>query len=140
VQTVGTARASAGYHRPDGEYAGEAYCAAVDLRTRDLNRTRIKVLLKHLAEAGFAAWYRFEGAFTNNNHIHAVFVAVPMKDALQRQVWDFIHDRNGLAEHGREHFYTAPASTDAVIRAMFLDANASLSSIWQHASQKQVAA
>jgi hypothetical protein len=133
MQTIGNAPASAGFHAQDGVLNGQPYCAAVDLRTRDLSREQILEFLKQLARNGFACWYRFEGSFTNNQHIHAVYAALPMKPELRAQVRDFLADRNGLASHAKEHFYTAPAATDAIIRAMFLHANG------QHIGMNQVA-
>jgi hypothetical protein len=133
MQTIGNAPASAGFHARDGVLDGQSYCAAVDLRTRDLTRKQIKALLKHLAYVGFACWYRFEGSFSNNEHIHAVYAALPMKPQLQRQVIDFLNNRDGLASHAQETFYTAPPATDAIIRAMFIHANG------EHRSLRQVA-
>jgi hypothetical protein len=130
VQTIGNAVASVGFHAKDGRLDGIDYCAAVDLRTRDLNARQVKVLLKQLALNGFAAWYRFEGTFQNNQHIHAVYAALPMKRSLQLQVWDFVNDRNGLVGHAKERFYTAPPVTDNIIKAMFLDANTHVSGPW----------
>jgi len=123
MQTIGDAPASKGVHASDGTLDGVEYCAAVDLRTKDLTKQQIKTLLKCLAINGFCAWYRFEGSFTNNRHIHAIFAALPMKPALKKQVAAFLVDRNGLANNERETFYTAPPATDAAIYAMFLDWN-----------------
>ncbi len=123
TQTIGNAPASAGFHAPDGVLNSERYCAAVDLHTRDLNRTQIKKLLNAMAKQGFAAWYRFEGSFANNQHLHAVYAALPMKRQLRAQVVDFLNDRTGLAGHAHETFYTAPRDIDIVIQAMFLHAN-----------------
>jgi hypothetical protein len=125
VQTIGDAPASAGVHAQDGTLDGQAYCAAVDLRTRDLTRAQIKMLLQRLAESGFACWYRYKGTFTANEHIHAIYAGLPMKAALRRQVRDFLNDRDGLATHDDEHFYTAPPATDAIIQALFFHANGS---------------
>jgi hypothetical protein len=125
MQTIGDAAASGGVHAQDGTLNGQQYCAAVDLRTRDLTRSQVKHLLRRLAECGFACWYRYTGAFTSNEHIHAIYAALPMKVALRRQITDFLNDRDGLRGHGEEKFYTAPPATDAIIRAMFYHANGS---------------
>lgn len=126
-QTIGNAPASAGYHARDG-YAVEggklvAYCAAVDLRVYDLNTSQIRALLIELATQGFAAWYRHEGGFSNNRHIHAIFAGLKMKRQLRAQVVDFLNDRNGLTNHDSEKFYTAPAALDAPIRDALNRAN-----------------
>ena len=124
-QTIGDAEASKNVHLQDGVLDGQAYCAAVDLDTKDLTRAQIKMLLRRLAENGFACWYRYQGSFSANEHIHAVYAALPMKASLRCQVRDFLNNRNGLADRDEEHFYTAPAETDAIIRAMFFHANGS---------------
>jgi hypothetical protein len=123
MQTLGNAAASAGTHGRDGTLNGEDYSAAVDLRTRDLSAAQIRKLLDCLARNGFAAWYRYEGSFTNNRHIHAIYCGLPMKASLKRQVRDFVNDRNGLASHATEKFYTAPKATDMAILALYFHAN-----------------
>lgn len=126
MQTMGNAPASAGYHARDGviNIDGEEieYCAAVDLRTLDLNARQIKALLKELARQGFAAWYRFEGSFKNNQHIHAIFAGLKMKPQLYNQVRAFLENRNGLKSNRAEKFFTASAALDEPIR-LALEAN-----------------
>jgi hypothetical protein len=126
-QTIGTAPASAGVHRRDGILFEGAkpvpYCAAVDLRTRDLAPEQIRALLHHLAVQGFAGWFRHRGTFKANQHIHAIYAGLPMKMALQRQVKDFLTDRDGLASHSAETFWTAPAELDGPLRAAWVRAN-----------------
>jgi hypothetical protein len=123
MQTIGDAPASKGYHSADGKLNSVLYCAAVDLATSDLTRNQIKNLLEQLARNGFAAWYRFAGAFSNNEHIHAVYAGVPMKAQLRAQIVDFLNDRTGLTGHKTETFYTAPRRIDIAINALFLHAN-----------------
>jgi hypothetical protein len=127
TQTIGNALASAGFHAQDGELldGGERipYCAAVDLHTNDLRGGQVKLLLYHMAAQGFACWFRYRGSFAHNQHIHAVFVGLKMKPQLQRQVRDFLHDRDGLADHGPEPYWTPPAAIDAPLRAAFLRSN-----------------
>jgi hypothetical protein len=135
VQTIGNAKASAGYHARDGYVTvkgkREPYCAAIDIsvfrRADDtpdaLSESRIRALLEALARHGYAGWYRYRGAFAENRHIHAVFVNHAMKPQLRAQVRDFLHDRDGLAAHGPEPFFTASKAMDDLLRAAFLEAN-----------------
>lgn len=125
TQTIGNAKASAGFHKTDGYLTvkgkREPYCAAIDVSVKAFkNKAAIKKFLHALARHGYVAWFRdWEG----NEHIHAVWVNVKMKPQLQRQVRDFLHDRDGLAGHQPETFYTAPKEMDDILRAAFLEAN-----------------
>lgn len=131
VQAIGNAKASAGYHAKDGTYKGFDYTTAVDLSVRGFlgvggyNEKQIKWLLYNMALRGFAGWYRYRKPFNTNRHIHAVYVKLHMKSQLQRQVADFLRDRDGLASHGREVFWTAPPSVDERLKAQFLLSNPS---------------
>lgn len=129
VQTIGNAPDSKGFHAKDGEVVVKGvtipYCAAVDLSVRGLTAGQIKKWLAELAKQGFAAWYRFEGVFANNRHVHAVYVGVQMKKHLQSQVQDFLRDKNGLASHAGETFYVAPVDVDKPLAQMFVRANPS---------------
>jgi hypothetical protein len=132
TQTVGNATASAGFHKADGSIKikgqWEKYCAAIDVSVltdsdgnyKPLTRKEIRELLATLAKHGFVAWYR---DWDGNEHIHAIFVALKMKRALQKQVQSFLRDRDGLAGDSPETFYTAPKDLDNVLRAAFLSAN-----------------
>ncbi len=126
-QTIGNAPASKGFHKRDGILLDGAqpvpYCAAVDLDTGNLKPEQIRALLLELARQGFAAWYRYTGSFTTNRHIHAIFVGLRMKLALQRQVLAFLNNRDGLADDGPEKFWTPPTELDPPIRAAWLRAN-----------------
>ena len=103
TQTIGSALASAGYHASDGTSNGQYYCAAVDLRTRDLSTAQVRSLLEQLGRNGFAAWYSQPGAdgwpSSQSPHIHAVFAGVRMKSQLRGQVRDFLESRNGLSSY-----------------------------------------
>ncbi len=131
-QTVGNAKASAGFHKVDGYLTingkREGYCAATDLSVhydsdgnpRELSASQIKAILEMLSRHGFVGWYR---DWPGNKHIHIVWVNVKMKPQLQRQVQDFLHNRDGLAGHQPETFYTAPKEYDDLLRAAFLEVN-----------------
>lgn len=128
IQTIGNAKASKGTHAADGTFPttaprGEPYCAAVDLSVRGLTEQQVRAWLAALARNGFAGWYRYTGSFRANKHIHCIYVGCRMKPMLQRQVRDFLNDRNGLVDHGPERFYTAPPETDAKLKALFERAN-----------------
>lgn len=127
TQTIGNARASAGFHARDG-YAREqgqliAYCAATDLRTRDLNRAQIYRLVSALTDADFANWYRTGPKWVGNNHIHANFVGYPMKGELRSQVKDFLADRTGLVGHAKEKFFKASPAQKKRLKIAFLKRN-----------------
>ena len=120
--------ASAGTHDRDGFIGQTAlpYSVCVDLsvwRFRGVRRwdeAHIKWCLFNLALNGFAAWYRHTGSFSNNRHIHAVFVGLEMKEQCQRQVVDFLNDRTGLVGHARETFWTASKVVDGLLKTEFL--------------------
>lgn len=123
VQTIGDAKASAGTHAKDGTLHGEAYCAAVDLSVRRMSKDQIRTLLEKLADNGFVAWYRYRLSFIGNKHIHAIYVGLPMKESLRRQVKDYLNGRDGLACHLLEQFWTAPDSTDRKLAKTFALSN-----------------
>lgn len=116
VQTVGFAKASAGFHAPDGVLNGEEYCAAVDLSVRGLTHTQIATWLEELCRAGFCGWFR---DWPGNKHIHANYAGVPMKPQLRAQCRDFFAGRNGLAGHADEEFWTASPELRKIPRRMF---------------------
>lgn len=123
VQTIGNARLSAGFHAQDG-IAREGqdfypYSAATDLRTRDLSRPQIRALLSALYDAGFVAWYRYQGTFKVCQHIHMVFAGLPMKPQLRRQIADGVAGRTGLVGHRVESFYRPTAAQTARLRALY---------------------
>jgi hypothetical protein len=109
MQTIGDASASKGVHLPDGNVNGKPYTAAVDLSTRGLSNAEVKKLLERLGRVGFAAWFRDPGhdgwPSGESEHIHAVYAGVPMKDRLDIQVRDYLHQKNGLSSHTKYEFY-----------------------------------
>ena len=121
MQTIGSASASAGTHEAepgsDGgqEYRvqGKIYCAAVDLRSKDLSASEIRDLLENLAREGFAAWDRHPGRDgwpdDEVKHIHAVYTGCAMKGVLRRQVQDYLEGKNGLASH-RDYDFFSPSN------------------------------
>ena len=122
-QTIGRAQASAGTHDEDGvDPCGRKYSAAVDLsvrRPRRLSVSQISALLEELGRHGFAAFYRDPGRdhwpADQVEHIHAVYVGLPMKAALRTQVRDWLDGRNGLASHATYEFWRpSPAAETAV--------------------------
>lgn len=130
-QTVGSAKASAGTHDPDGTENGHDYCAAVDLRIRDLmgDDVKLKELLGRLAGAGFAAFYRHPGhdhwPATELPHFHCVFAGVAMKKALRTQVHDWLAQpmRNGLASHAAYAYWQPDDHMKNIVRTLFLAHN-----------------
>lgn len=123
TQTIGDAAASAGYHAADGTADGLSYCAAVDLRARDLTEAEIRDLLDRLGSNGFAAWYRKPGydgwPSSGAPHIHAVFAGVPMKSQLRAQVRDFLIGLNALSSHTPYQFWHPSALILDTVRLLF---------------------
>jgi hypothetical protein len=126
-QTIGNAAASAGTHARDGTADGHGYCAATDVRVRDLDRAEVIALAQKLAAVGFAAFVRIPGEdhwpATEVRHIHAVYAGCAMKEALRHQVHDFCHGLNGLASHAAYHCYTPSPESVQTVRTLFLAHN-----------------
>jgi hypothetical protein len=124
TQSVGFAKASAGYHAPDGtvktESGRESYCAATDTSVLWLELGEIRAWLNSLAWWGFVGWYR---PWTTNGkpnyHLHIIYAGLPMKPQLDRQLVDFLNNRNGLAGSGVETFFTGNVEQDDYIRALW---------------------
>lgn len=119
-QGLGHARASKGTHEHE---PGSSYTAAVDIRTGGKSQAEIKSTLEKLWAQGFAAWYRSGPKWSGNEHIHAVYAGVPMKDMLESQVSDFINGRTGLVGHRRETFDPPSAQARATISSLFEQRN-----------------
>lgn len=115
IQTIGNAVESAGTHQVDGmDKEGNPYSAAVDLSVRwDLTSAQKNTLQQALWTAGFCAYHRQEPQFSAE-HLHCVYVGVPMKLPLRHQVHDFLAHKSGLVS---EH-------TDAFVAANLTDAQA----------------
>lgn len=132
AQTLGNAAASAGTHGKDGSFTGEAgnteaYSAAVDLSVKHppINKAQRESLLIALWSNGFAAWYRQAPEFPGNEHIHAIFMGLPMKRSLRDQAHKFLAHRSGLVSDKADKF-VADNLTDATeqkLRAAFLSCN-----------------
>jgi hypothetical protein len=97
-QTLGDNPNSVGYHKRDGvlQRGNQKidYTAAVDLGVWDLTPTQIYTFLDALAAQGFAAFYRHEGKWKGNEHIHAIYAFLPMKPQLQIQLREFLSWRH----------------------------------------------
>ena len=118
-QTIGNASASAGYHAQDGTASGQAYTAAVDIRTGGRTEGQIRTLLSSLSAYGFAAWYRKPGhdgwPASEAPHIHAVYAGCVMKVALDEQVKDYHAGRNGLSSHTHYTFWSASQAAKTAV-------------------------
>jgi hypothetical protein len=137
VQTLGDAKDSGGFHLRDGSYLNGLvkrnvdYCAAIDFsviqkarRISDqagitMDAGHIKWFLHILSLNGFVAWYRRKSQGFAGEHIHAIYVGVPMKPQLQRQVKDYLAGLDGLAHHRQETFWRADDTADAALRVLF---------------------
>ena len=127
-QSIGYARASAGYHMKDGTI-GECdavhcedydYTTALDLSVRGLSHAQIRALLAAMTNRGFAPFFR---DWPGNRHIHAVYSALPMKAPLRGQFHDFLRDRDGLKGHRASVFYRATNAQKQALRVQFLRVN-----------------
>ena len=85
-------------HNTDVTINGKPYTGAVDISVRCLTEPQIRTLLAGLAGAGFAAWFRKPGEddWTGPPHIHAIWVACPLKRVLRQQVESWLRGTNGL--------------------------------------------
>ena len=96
-QTMGNDPRSVGYHLRDGIVTlnGQQieYSAAVDIGVWGLSEPRIARFCSALAKQGFAAFYRRGGKWKGNEHIHAIYVMLPMKIQLRHQVRQFLRAR-----------------------------------------------
>ncbi len=109
-QTIGNAAASAGTHAQDGTAEGRPYSAATDLSVRGMTEAQVSAFVDRLTEVGFVAFYRNPGhdgwPASEARHIHAIWVAAPMKLILRNQVADWHVGKNGLASHTTYTFKT----------------------------------
>jgi hypothetical protein len=121
TQTIGNAPASAGYHAQDGSVDGRPYCAATDLSVSGLSSAQIHNLLERLAKAGFAAWYRKDGAdgWRGANHLHVVYANAKMKAQLRAQVRSFLVGRNGLVSNTIYQWHDFSAAAVSAVKAKF---------------------
>jgi hypothetical protein len=96
-QTIGDHPRSVGYHHQDGVLTSQGqklpYTAAIDLGTSDLTDKQIWSFVEALSNEGFAAFYRHGPKWKNGEHIHAVYVLLPMKPQLRKQVREFVQGR-----------------------------------------------
>jgi len=102
TQTVGFAKASAGFHAPEGKIGGHAYTSCVDLAW-SLASKRFKSLM---VEGGFAPFFRHTGGFAKHAHIHAVYIGLTDEHKQCRilagprqQIIDATRNLNGLVGH-----------------------------------------
>ncbi len=124
IQTIGDARASAGFHKKDGVVTENGarfdYSAAVDIRSRDLSTAQKRALLAALGDNSYVGWYRAWGA---NQHEHIVYVKYPMKRQLRGQFHDAMNDRNGLAGHAHYSFFKLSDAQKNKLRPEFFKNN-----------------
>jgi hypothetical protein len=97
TQTIGEHPLSVGYHRRDGYLTFNRqrieYTAATDIHVVGLTDAEIQKFVRVLGQHGFAAFYRHEGKWRFNKHIHAIYSLLPMKPQLKDQVKEWLLDR-----------------------------------------------
>ncbi|GEM_PF-4900495 len=117
--------ASSNYHGIDYTSNGINYSAAIDISIRCLTEDQIRTLLDELALRGFAGWYRKKGedGWKGKNHIHAIWVAAPLKRQLALQVKKWLAGKNGLTSDKKYTFWTPTPDAVAQIRSAFAQSN-----------------
>jgi len=117
--------ASSNYHGVDYTSNGINYSAAIDISVRCLTEGQIRTLLDELSMRGFAGWYRKKGedGWSGKNHIHAIWVAVPLKRQLVLQVKKWLSGKNGLTSDKNYKFWTPKPDAEAQIRSAFSQSN-----------------
>jgi len=109
-QTVGTATKSAGTHAPDGKFKNERghwenYTAALDVHIDDIDTEEERRLMLAMRARLWAVWLRDTGSFASCPHLHAIYIPLKKKEALDTQVEDFLEYRSGLVGHRRDWFW-----------------------------------
>lgn len=124
-QTIGNAVASAGTHAEDGMAQGHPYCAATDFHILDLSEKEIKEFLDKISSVGFCGFYRHAGldGWNGVTHVHAVYSGVQMKHTLRQQIHDWLAGKNGLVSHEHVTFWQPSATSQNIVRALFLHNN-----------------
>jgi hypothetical protein len=108
-------------HGTDVTIEGAVYTAAVDISVRCLTEAQIRTLLASLANAGFAGWFRKDGAdgWSGPNHIHAIWTGSPLKPVLLRQVESWLEGRNGLGPNNPYRFWQPDMNMAQKIREAY---------------------
>jgi hypothetical protein len=113
--------ARSNYHGVDYILNGKDYSAAIDISVRCLSEDQIRSLLDELSIRGFAGWYRAKGkdGWNGDNHIHAIWVASPLKQVLIVQVNKWLSGKNGLTSDKDYQFWTPKPEAIEHIRSAF---------------------
>lgn len=116
-----SSKASSNYHGADYTANGIDYSAAIDISVRCLSEDQIRKLLDELSMRGFAGWYRKNGedGWNGDNHIHAIWVASPLKKQLVLQVKKWLAGKNGLTSDQDYKFWTPKPDALKRIRSAF---------------------
>jgi hypothetical protein len=114
-------KARSNYHGVDYSSNGKDYSAAIDISVRCLSEDQIRSLLDELSIQGFAGWYRAKGqdGWNGDHHIHAIWVASPLKPALNVQVNKWLSGKNGLTSDKDYNFWTPKPDAIEGIRSAF---------------------
>ena len=125
TQGINHSQESGNVHDTDGTVGGNVYTGAVDISVRCLNPSQIKGLLAHLAEAGFAAWYRKDGqdGWNGPPHVHAVWAGCRLKPILRRQVEEWLAGGNGLGSNRPYRFWQASQDMEDKVMALYRSTN-----------------
>ncbi len=128
TQTMGVSvQASAGSPARDGAFTVDGvehgYSVAFDISVRTLVDSQIESLLSACYKNLIVGWHRRPPTWRGSPHCHLFYVSLPMKEFLQKQFQDWLHDRDGLAKHSWEVHAPCSAATKARIAAAFFAAN-----------------
>ncbi len=127
TQGWGYAKASAGYHAPEGRTArgpeGHPFSSCVDLSFRLASRR----FVDRLIAAGFCPFVREHGqGWSGASHLHCVYVGatdwrgqVTLLPGPRMQIIDYLRGRNGLVGHGPMICYPPDAGQRAGLAAAY---------------------
>jgi hypothetical protein len=108
-------------HDTDVTLSGVPYTGAVDISVRCLSEAQIRSLLEHLANAGFAGWYRKDkqDGWSGPPHIHAVWSGCSLKPILRWQVESWLSGHNGLRTNQPYQFWQSSVNMRDRLRALY---------------------
>jgi hypothetical protein len=114
TQGWGYAAASAGFHAPEGTYAGRRYSSCVDIAwTDEFCNAQWR---SRATAAGLCPFFR---DWAGNQHIHIVHVGlrddggkVRILDGPRMQIVDYIHGLNGLVGHAPLEGWQCPSAAE----------------------------
>lgn len=104
------------------------YTAAVDISVKCLvgdQDSKIKDLLRTLAESGFVGWYRQNGrdGWKGPNHVHAIWIKQKLKPSLAKQVNSWLQGKNGLKSNLDYEYWQPTADLKGRVKGYLREAS-----------------